>query len=84
MCLEIVRLLQLFPEDSVVVDLAVDSEGDCLVIVDDWLCAGICSRELLFEDGSMTGLLHTNADDTQTLVYEDCTVSVLYSLLKLS
>ena len=76
MCLEVVRLLEVLAEDSVIVDLAVDGEGDCLVIVDDWLRAGICSRELMCEDACMTGYAHTNADDAQTLMDEDCIWSV--------
>jgi hypothetical protein len=63
-CLEVVWLLQLFPQDSVVVDLAVDGEGDCLVIVDDGLGAGVCSRELLFE--------HVGCESMFAYLYRRC------------
>jgi hypothetical protein len=39
--LEVVLGVQVFPEDAVVVDLAVDSEGEGLVIVNKGLGAGI-------------------------------------------
>jgi hypothetical protein len=41
-CLEVVRLLQAFAEDSVVVNLAVDSEGNSLLIVHKRLSARVC------------------------------------------
>lgn len=34
-------------EDLVVVDLAIDSECDALVLVEDWLCAGVCYPSVL-------------------------------------
>lgn len=41
MCLEVVRLLEALPEDAVVVDLAIDSESNGLVIVEERLGARI-------------------------------------------
>jgi len=38
-CLEVVRVLEGLAEDSVVVDLAVDGQGDGSLIVDEWLSA---------------------------------------------
>lgn len=46
MSLEVVLGLQVFPEDAVVVDLAVDSEGEGLIIVDEGLGAGVWRRKL--------------------------------------
>jgi hypothetical protein len=39
--LEVVLVLQCFPQDTVVVDLAVDGEGKGLVIVDKGLGTGV-------------------------------------------
>jgi hypothetical protein len=43
-CLEVVWRLELFPQYSVIVYLAVDGQGDGPLIVDNRLRAGICSR----------------------------------------
>jgi hypothetical protein len=40
-CLEVVRGLERLAEDSVVVDLTVDSQGDGSLIVDEGLSAGL-------------------------------------------
>jgi hypothetical protein len=40
-CLEGVCLCELLAQDLVVVDLAVDGEGDGLILVGDGLCAGV-------------------------------------------
>lgn len=37
MCLEVVGSLQSFPDDSVVVNLAIDCKGNALVLVRNWL-----------------------------------------------
>jgi hypothetical protein len=72
MCLEVVWLLEVLSENSVIVDLAIDGESDCVIFVGDGLRAGICSRELLFEVNGMTQSAHTYADDAETFMDEDC------------
>jgi hypothetical protein len=42
MCLEVVRNLGLLSQDPVVVDLAIDSERQCSLIISDGLCSRIC------------------------------------------
>ena len=42
MCLEVVRVLQVLPQLSVVVDLAIDGKDDGLIRVGQGLGAGIC------------------------------------------
>ena len=41
MCLEVVRLLELLSQDSVIVDFAIDSEEYGLFVVDNRLCTRI-------------------------------------------
>jgi hypothetical protein len=41
-CLEVVRLLEAFAEDTVVVDFAIDGQGDGALIVDQRLGARVC------------------------------------------
>jgi hypothetical protein len=40
-CLEVVRVLEGFAEDSVVVDLAVHGQRDGSLVVDEWLSARV-------------------------------------------
>jgi hypothetical protein len=41
-CLEFVGLLEALAENAVVVDLAVDGQGDGTLLVDERLSAGVC------------------------------------------
>jgi hypothetical protein len=41
MCVEAIRSLQLFPNNSVVVDFAVDGQGDVAIVAEDGLCAAV-------------------------------------------
>lgn len=75
MRLEVVWLLEVLAEDSVVVDLAVDGEGDCVILVGDGLRAGICSRELLIKVNHMTRSGHTYSDNAESFMDEDCNIS---------
>jgi hypothetical protein len=42
MCLEVVLLLQPLSQDPVVVDFAVDGQGNGAIIVDEGLRSGVC------------------------------------------
>ena len=46
MCLEVVFLLEALAQDAMVVDLAVDGEGDGTLIIDQWLRASVCTVSL--------------------------------------
>jgi hypothetical protein len=41
MCLEVIRSLQSLPDNSVVVDLAIDRKGNALVLVGKWLRSAV-------------------------------------------
>ena len=44
-CLEVVRVFQSFADDSVVVNFAIDSKGNAIVTVGEWLSSGIDTND---------------------------------------
>lgn len=67
MCLELIRLLQLFSYDLVVVDFAVDSKNYGLVLADERLSSRICSNKSVLIRTERSKLL-TNSNNAKTLV----------------
>jgi hypothetical protein len=58
-CLEVVWLLEALAEDSVVVDFAIDSQRDSLLLVDERLSARVYGCELLPDFGLGCGCIPT-------------------------
>lgn len=72
MSLEVVLGVQIFPEDTVVVDLAVDGEGEGLIIVDEGLGAGVWMNSLARIPSYVPiESSPTDTNDTQTLMRQD-------------
>lgn len=72
--LEVVLGLQVLAQDTVVVDFAVNGEGEGGVIVDKGLSTGVWGRTVSKTKHcrSDSSMLLTNTDDTQTLVGQNC------------
>jgi hypothetical protein len=90
MCLVVVLHVQRFPHNAVVVDFTVDGQGEGSVIVNEGLRTGVLSRKSLSEESSndarkrgTEGLVlteievHTDTDNTQTLVAKNCKLGQL-------
>lgn len=78
MCLEHCRLLEVFPKQTMVVDLAIDCQDNAAVLVDERLSSRICrsvSVALRARTGIQTGEpVRTNAYDGQSLVTQNAVV----------
>lgn len=77
MRLELVGNGQSLSDDAVVVDLAVDSEGEGAIFVNEGLSTSVLRRSkfsnrAISEKRSFLAQSHTDADNTQTLVGKNC------------
>lgn len=73
--LEVVGLAEVLAQDLVVVDFTVDSEGNAAILVEQGLSTRVCKTRLSERPHMcLAASLHTDTDDTQTLVDQDSVV----------
>lgn len=68
-----IRVLQVLPDQPVVVDLAVDGENNALIGIGEWLSSALCFLVSCCSRSKIHGLRPTNADDTEPLMAQYCT-----------
>jgi len=68
MCFVMVVHVQLFSQDPVVVNLAIDCQRYRALVVDQWLRAGVCEACKLMPLRSESGAVVTDADNAETLM----------------
>jgi hypothetical protein len=73
--LKVVGLAEVLAKDLVVVDFTVDGESDAAILVEQGLSTRVWKRRLSEKSyACLAASLHTNTDDTQTLVDQDSVV----------
>jgi hypothetical protein len=73
--LEVVGLLQALPDQTVVVDLAIDGEDNALISIGKWLSSALCFFvSCRFLRGQVDGSRRTNADDAEPFMAQNCDI----------
>ena len=77
--LEVVGGLQVLPDETVVVDLAVDGEDNALIGIGKWLSSALCFLVSCcsFGKSEIDGSGPTNADDAEPFMAQNCKQKVL-------
>jgi len=81
--LEVVGGLQVLPDETVVVDLAVDGEDNALIGIGKWLSSALCFLVSCcsFGKSEIDGSGPTNADDAEPFMAQNCKQKVLAHFL---
>lgn len=73
-----VRRLQVLPDQSVVVDLAVDGEDNALIGIGEWLSSALYFLVRIRLRGEIYGSRPTNTDDTEPFMAKYCSVVLVH------